>query len=103
MPKTVEAPKKAKAAPVKKAAPKVEEPKKDRGLGKVKEGTLAAMKKLGGKNLTHTQIAEVTERAKGNQLRELTALGLVDTIDEEGKREHTYNLTAEGRKVAAKL
>ena len=103
MPKTAEASAKKKvtkkAAPAKKEAAET----KDKGLGKVKEATLAAMKKLGGKNLTHAQIAEVTEREKGNQLRELTALGLVDTVDEEGKRVHTFNLTAEGRKVAAKL
>lgn len=98
-------PKAAVEKPVKKAKEQKEpKEKKDRGLGKVKEATLKAMKKLGGNKLTHAKIAEVTEKPKGNQLRELTALGLVKTeIPEEGKREHLFSLTAEGRKVVSKL
>ncbi len=91
-----------KKVSTKKAAEAPKE-KKSRGLGKVKEATLAAMKEIGGK-MTHAQVAEVTGKKKGNQLRELTELGLVNTeVPEEGKREHTFSLTAEGRKVASKL
>jgi hypothetical protein len=100
MPKAVEPQTKAKAV----KAEKEPKEKKDRGLGSRKEATLKSMQKLGGKALTHGQIAEITGKAKGNQLRELTALGLVDTkIPEEGKREHSYSLTTEGRKVASKI
>lgn len=97
MPKAAE----PKAKAIKEAKEKKEP--KDKGIGQRKSETLAAMKKLGGKNLTHAQIAEVTDKPKGNQLRELTELGLVDTQVHEGKREHVFSLTAEGRKVAAKL
>jgi hypothetical protein len=100
MPKTVA----AKAEKPAKAPKKAAEPKKEKGLGKVKEATLKAMKSLGGQKLTHGAIADVTKKPKGNQLRELTALGFVKTeIPQEGKREHSYSLTPEGRKVATKL
>jgi hypothetical protein len=97
MPKTVEAKEKV-----------VKEPKekKDKGIGKRKEASLKAMKLLGGKKLTHAAIAEETGAAKGNQLRDLIAMDLVDVNKEgevEGKRVHLYSLTAEGRKVASKL
>jgi len=102
----------SKKAPVKKTTTKKVTAKKEEkvskrvgqtGIGERKETTLAAMKTLGGKGLSHTQIAEVTKRPKGNQLRELTELGLVNTEMQEGVRGHTFSLTPEGRKVANKL
>lgn len=59
--------------------------------------TLQAMK--GGKPMTHTQIAAITKREKGNKLRELTAAGLVTTGDQEGVRGFVYTITKLGLKA----
>ena len=87
----------------KKAAAEKPAPKKKGGLGKVKEETLKALHELGGK-VTRAQVGEVTGRTKGTKVRELTEMGLVKAeVPEEGKRGQRFSLTAEGRKVAAKL
>lgn len=93
------------AVEVKEKVKKEKEPKEPKGIGVRKEATLIAMRGLGGKKLTHKKISIKTGKDKGNQLRDLTALGLVETVEgeDEGRKVHLFSLTAEGRKVASKL
>src|SRR5262249_33673973 len=61
--------------------------------------TLQAMKD--GNAMSHNAIAGVTGRDKGNKLRELTAMGLVTTTEQEGSRGYVYTITDAGKKAIA--
>lgn len=96
------APVKGKKAPVAKApAAKPAEAKETPSKGKegVTGRMMDTMKALAkGGSMTHNQIAAVTGRDKGNQLRELTALGFVRTEKQEGTKGFLYAITAKGKK-----
>ncbi len=82
----------AKAAPA--PAPAAAEPKER--VSKAFLQTLNALKD--GSKMSSAEITAVTGKVKGNRQRDLTAAGLIETLEPgEGERGSRFKITAEGK------
>lgn len=89
------APKNVKTTTKEARAPKEVKEKKEKG--EVSGNMLESLRALkGGKAMTHSAVAAITGKDKGNKLRELTDGGYIETSEQEGVKGNVYTITRKG-------